>query len=422
MLAYYGSRLSANMTRTPEGYLICHNVPIARTGTQKYLGRELRLLDRPDQIITVYRLPDDVFAPATLASGEGKPTTDNHPPKHLTAETIAGFAKGHAQNIRRGTGEEEDLLLADLFFTDPVTIAEIENGKREISCGYECIYEPHEDGYKQTSILINHVALVTAGRAGSRVAIKDSKPVELERGKKPMKITKNILAALGFKHFVQDAEPEQIAEAAQALAGNETPAPAAPPQGADPIQALTQAVAQLQAQVAQLLQAKQPTAPQDALDALESELGGSDDPDGDKGAKVIEPEKKDDEPAKAADASGYMPRQSNTTGIRPPKGGTGESGVRGATDSAAVLGMVRTLKPVVAQIKDAAVRKEVSDAMAGALRNTMGTNPAQQTVSPYAALTQPQQPTQDGKPEIKDVGDIGENIMKNRNPHYKGGK
>ena len=33
-IAYYGARISPHMTRTPEGYLICHDVPINRTGDQ----------------------------------------------------------------------------------------------------------------------------------------------------------------------------------------------------------------------------------------------------------------------------------------------------------------------------------------------------------------------------------------------------
>ena len=32
------------MTKTPEGFLICHSVPIARTGTQEYYPRELGFL------------------------------------------------------------------------------------------------------------------------------------------------------------------------------------------------------------------------------------------------------------------------------------------------------------------------------------------------------------------------------------------
>ena len=61
MLAYYGDRISPHMTDTPEGYLICHDVPIARTGPQDYLARELQMDGDPERVITVNRYPDDVF-------------------------------------------------------------------------------------------------------------------------------------------------------------------------------------------------------------------------------------------------------------------------------------------------------------------------------------------------------------------------
>ena len=37
-VAYYGSHISEHLVKTPEGYLICYDVPINRTGTQK-IGR-----------------------------------------------------------------------------------------------------------------------------------------------------------------------------------------------------------------------------------------------------------------------------------------------------------------------------------------------------------------------------------------------
>ena len=41
---YYGTRLSENISkREPEGYLLCLNVPVARTGIQEYLPGELGL-------------------------------------------------------------------------------------------------------------------------------------------------------------------------------------------------------------------------------------------------------------------------------------------------------------------------------------------------------------------------------------------
>ncbi len=43
-MQYYGNRLSENISRRePEGYLLCLNVPVARTGTQDYLPEELGL-------------------------------------------------------------------------------------------------------------------------------------------------------------------------------------------------------------------------------------------------------------------------------------------------------------------------------------------------------------------------------------------
>ena len=43
-MTYFGTRLSDNISRRePEGYLICLNVPVARTGSQDYLPSELGL-------------------------------------------------------------------------------------------------------------------------------------------------------------------------------------------------------------------------------------------------------------------------------------------------------------------------------------------------------------------------------------------
>ena len=40
MLAYYGYTISPNQIETGEGFLICRNVPIARTGEQEYAGND----------------------------------------------------------------------------------------------------------------------------------------------------------------------------------------------------------------------------------------------------------------------------------------------------------------------------------------------------------------------------------------------
>ena len=57
-MQYYGTRLSENISRRePEGYLLCLNVPVARTGVQEYLPEELGLTEENGRMIPVFR-PD----------------------------------------------------------------------------------------------------------------------------------------------------------------------------------------------------------------------------------------------------------------------------------------------------------------------------------------------------------------------------
>ena len=210
-ISYYASQLSENISETPEGYLICRNVPIARTGVQEYLGQEIGITDKYDQMVKVYREEEDVFAPEAIASFEGKPFTNNHPEPMVDVNNLPQYGKGHAQNIRRSS-TEPDLLVADIVATDPLIISEIKNKiKREISSGYDCYYVPYKDGYRQVEIRGNHIALVSKGRAGDRVSIKDNLT---ERKSKMAK--KNILAAM-LKAFAKDADPDEVAAAVDAL-------------------------------------------------------------------------------------------------------------------------------------------------------------------------------------------------------------
>ena len=205
-IAYYGSTISPHIDRTPEGYLICRDVPINRTGTQTYLSHELGLDGDPDRPVTVYRLEEDVFAPAAMASFEGKDITRGHPPEMLTAENQSGYSRGHLEHVRR-LGEN---TVADLIVKDASLVSEVESGLlREVSCGYNCNFEPYMDGYKQTHIIGNHLAIVPRGRAGRDVAIKDA-AAEAEKGLKQMKKeTKEALYRF-FGLAANDAAPEEL--------------------------------------------------------------------------------------------------------------------------------------------------------------------------------------------------------------------
>ena len=242
-IAYYGTTISTHIDKTPEGYLICRDVPINRTGTQTYLAHELNLEGDPDREVTVYRLPEDVFSPAAMASFEGKDVTRGHPPEMLNADNQAAYSKGHLENIRH----VGDNTVADLIIKDSSLASDVESGVlREVSCGYNCNFEPYLDGYKQTGIRGNHLAIVPRGRAGATVSIKDAAQ-EAEKGRNCMnKLVHGILTAFGMA--AKDAKPEELdgliettataldavpAEEAQEAAPAKDEAPPAAPEATD---------------------------------------------------------------------------------------------------------------------------------------------------------------------------------------------
>ena len=88
-LQYYGTKLSENISRRdPEGYLLCLNVPVARTGYQEYWPEELGLAPSKPGLVSVFRPESEVFAPEALASFEGMPVTDGHPPDGVDVRNI----------------------------------------------------------------------------------------------------------------------------------------------------------------------------------------------------------------------------------------------------------------------------------------------------------------------------------------------
>lgn len=222
-IAYYGARISPHMTRTPEGYLICHDVPINRTGDQEYTAGDVQLDGDQDRLVIVHRYPEDVFDPAALASFEGKDITQGHPPENLTPENQAAYSKGHIENVRR----VGDNTVADLYIKDAGLASDVENGVvREVSCGYLCDYVPDGDGYKQQRIRGNHVAIVPRGRAGHDVAIKDA-ACEAEKGRKSvMSYWKTFLTAFGMA--AKDASPDELDKMATTASTALDAAPAEP--------------------------------------------------------------------------------------------------------------------------------------------------------------------------------------------------
>jgi uncharacterized protein len=187
---YTTEQLGRSRELTPEGFLLCRDVPIARIGKQQYARGEVPVPPGPDGTIWIEREPEEVFRPETIASFAGKPVVDDHPPLGIkvTPENWARLAKGVTLNPRRGDGvqTDNDFMYADLLITDADLIADINKDlqtdsagirpkpKREVSAGYDAEYEETGPGRgRQTDIIGNHVALVDKGRCGPRCAIGD---------------------------------------------------------------------------------------------------------------------------------------------------------------------------------------------------------------------------------------------------------
>jgi len=179
----------------PNGALICLDVPIARTGLQLYRQEDgLPVQIGPEGYVKVEREPEEVFEPQAIASFEGVPVVNEHPQDGVTGNTWRLLAVGHVQNVRRGEGVQDHLLLADLFVNDPHMILMInQGGKRQVSAGYDADYQEMEPGHaRQTNIRANHVAIVSSARCGPQCAIQDADdplvPIITARRRKPVHV------------------------------------------------------------------------------------------------------------------------------------------------------------------------------------------------------------------------------------------
>lgn len=160
---------------TADGYLVT-DARIARTGVQVYSGREV---GRPDlDQVRVYRPEAEVFARDALASFAHRPVTNDHPAEAVSAKNW----KRHSVGM---TGDEVArdgaFVRVPMVLMDAAAIAAVQGGKRELSCGYTCDLKfeagtsPDGETYDavQSSIRANHLAIVSAGRAGPECRIGD---------------------------------------------------------------------------------------------------------------------------------------------------------------------------------------------------------------------------------------------------------
>ena len=401
MLSYYGYTISPNQIETGEGFLICRNVPIARIGTQEYLGSEIGLSgSESGQVVKIFRSPSEVFSPETLASFEGKPVTNDHPPDLIGPDDVTLYEKGHAQNVRRGSGEWTDYILADLHIHDRQLIEAVKSGKREISCGYECEYMDNGDGtYSQKNIRGNHVAVVNRGRAGKRAAILDSdkKTAEIPPERKGTMKSK-ILELFGLA--AKDKTPDEIAQmaldAAQAMDEVAEPPLNAPSKDPDKKEGETKD---------EPAKDENPFANMDeaALDALLERLASR------QAAK------------KAADCDPISKAISDLEGakttpqvVEAEGKEKGQGNIACSLDQALAAGILKNMRPVVASIEDEKTRLAVADALIKCV-----TSDSEETdiAKIMKAAQNNSKMAADKRPDIQKINDEVQANYDSRNPH-----
>lgn len=152
----------------------------ARTGVYQYLAKELDLKDRkPNDIVNVYRPAEEVFAADSINSYFNVDVTNDHPAQMVDAKSFRSTSVGHVVSA----SQDGDFVDVEMIIKDEKAIADVESGKTQLSPGYTAVYveesgvapcgTPYE--FKQTSIDVNHVAIVSRGRGGIQVKINDHK-------------------------------------------------------------------------------------------------------------------------------------------------------------------------------------------------------------------------------------------------------
>ena len=188
----------------------------ARTGVYQYLSSELDL-DGPERIVNVYRSPEEVFKPESMATYLDKDVTNDHPDDLVDSTTFKEVSVGHVRSVER----DGDNLVVDMIIKDQSAIDDIQSGKAELSPGYvaEYVETPGVDPvsgtayeYEQRDIQNNHTAVVEAARAGKVARIFDHKP----KGITYMATRKVFLDSKKSRSIILDEEAATVVEDAVA--------------------------------------------------------------------------------------------------------------------------------------------------------------------------------------------------------------
>ena len=167
-------------------YIAIKKCRMLRSGIQLYtrdevpqeLLNELPEAKRNQKIFKVYRRPEAIVK--HLKDFNYIPLANNHPEVDITPDNRKEYEVGRAGGLAGLVTLKDGNVYVenDLIFDDRAAYNEYVNGKRELSIGLQAVWvvsdSPEYDFEVPDFTNVNHVALVTRGRAGHEAKVMDT--------------------------------------------------------------------------------------------------------------------------------------------------------------------------------------------------------------------------------------------------------
>lgn len=168
----------SNRIEDVNGFIAIKKNPITRVGVFPYLGRSIGAPE-PDRIYMVYRPEEELNNQEAIDSFKTIPIVNDH---EMLGDDQVGLTPAERKGLHGTTGDdvvfENGVLYSNIKIFSKMLRGLIEQGKKDLSLGYRCIYEKlagtfngqHYD-YVQRRLRGNHLALVDQARCD--VAVLD---------------------------------------------------------------------------------------------------------------------------------------------------------------------------------------------------------------------------------------------------------
>lgn len=168
--------------RDINGYYEIPDNPLSKVGVFPYRGSSIGAPE-PDKIYMVYRPAEELSDPATVDSFRLLPWTDDHAMLG-DPEMQRGLTPAEDKGAHGTIGEKvyfkDGTLYGNIKLWSTKLAQLIDAGKKELSCGFRCVYDFVSGSYEgqsydaiQRTIRGNHFASVQQGRMGPAFAVLD---------------------------------------------------------------------------------------------------------------------------------------------------------------------------------------------------------------------------------------------------------